>query len=487
MIRRIQSRLSVKVFSLTLLLITVCCFITYNFILQVAPENYQYNIEDAEWWICFLPDELSREDKEYAYIWLEDTDKEIKNHFEDEFELHFFQSDGQEVSLHNIEQLTGRHITDFNHIEKTKAYTVLFANSESSYTLLLTRNTAIHTQTEKAIQRTLPLLGIVVLFASMISAFFYSWYITAPIKKVSKLSKQMADMDFSGFCSVGRTDEIGVLCDSLHSLSRKLETALSELQEANQKLQADIDLERQLERQRAEFFAAASHELKTPITIIKGQLQGMLYQVGRYKDRETYLAGSLEVAGTLEKMVQELLTISRLDTPGYACKKSILNLSSLICDRLTALEDLFVQNDMTVERLISPDIYILGDLQLLQKVLDNLFGNAAAYSENGNRVIVKLWKETKKVNFTIENTGAHISDEQIPKLFEAFYRAEQSRNRRTGGTGLGLYIVKTILDLHDAKIEIANTLQGVMVSVQFEEYRGGGELQPAAFSGKENL
>ncbi len=125
---------------------------------------------------------------------------------------------------------------------------------------------------------------------------------TAPIKKVSKLSKQMADTDFSGFCSAGRTDETSVLSDSLNTLSQKLETALSELQEANQKLQADIDMERRLEKQRVEFFAAASHELKTPITIIKGQLQGMLYQVGHYKDWETYLAQSLEITDTLSSV-----------------------------------------------------------------------------------------------------------------------------------------------------------------------------------------
>ena len=113
------------------------------------------------------------------------------------------------------------------------------------------------------------------------------------------------------------------------------------------------------------------------------------------------------------------------------------------------------------------EIFILGDLQLLQKALDNLLGNAAAYSGAGNQIIVKLWKENEITNLTIENTGAHIPDENIPKLFEAFYRVEQSRNRQTGGTGLGLYIVKTILNLHEAKIEIANTLQGVIVSVQF--------------------
>ena len=166
-------------------------------------------------------------------------------------------------------------------------------------------------------------------------------------------------------------------------------------------------------------------------------------------------------------MVQELLTISRLDTPGYTCKKSNLNLSNLIIDRITAFEDLFMQKDLTVEQSISPEIYISGDMLLLQKVFDNLLGNAAAYSGAGNQIIVRLWKEKEKVNLTIENTGAHIPDEAIPRLFEPFYRVDQSRNRQTGGTGLGLYIVKMILDLHGAKIEIANTVQGVIVDLQF--------------------
>ena len=109
----------------------------------------------------------------------------------------------------------------------------------------------------------------------------------------------------------------------------------------------------------------------------------------------------------------------------------------------------------------------IGDMQLLQKALDNLLGNAAAYWGVGNQVLIKLWKETETTTLTIENTGAHIPDEAISKLFEPFYRVDQSRNRQTGGTGLGLYIVKTILDLHGAKIEIANTVQGVIVELQF--------------------
>ena len=445
----------------------VCCSVTYLCISHFAPYIYSHDLAEVEELADMLSEELSHIPKEEVQYFIQGYNDILTKQYDDEFAFHLFQNSGNEIALSDLNEFTGNKIDDYKSTDTTREYEISFADSTEAYILLLAKNTNKESQVVLALQKTLPILSVAILLVSVIAAFFYTWYMTKPIKKISKLSKQMADMDFSGLCPTNRTDEIGVLSHSLNDLSKKLAAALSELQEANQKLQADIDMERRLEKQRVEFFAAASHELKTPITIIKGQLQGMLYQVGRYKDRETYLAQSLEITDTLGKMVQELLTISRLDTPGYTCKKSNLNLSNFIIDRVTAFEDLFMQKDLTVEQSISPEIYILGDMQLLQKALDNLLGNAAAYSGAGNQVLIKLWKDTETTTLTIENTGAHIPDEAISKLFEPFYRVDQSRNRQTGGTGLGLYIVKTILDLHGAKIEIANTIQGVIVSVQF--------------------
>ena len=467
MIKKIKSKLSIKVFLITLILMVVCCSVTYLCISHFAPYIYSHDLAEVEELADMLSEELSHIPKEEVQYFIQGYNDILTKQYDDEFAFHLFQNSGNEIALSDLNEFTGNKIDDYKSTDTTREYEISFADSTEAYILLLAKNTNKESQVVLALQKTLPILSVAILLVSVIAAFFYTWYMTKPIKKISKLSKQMADMDFSGLCPTNRTDEIGVLSHSLNDLSKKLAAALSELQEANQKLQADIDMERRLEKQRVEFFAAASHELKTPITIIKGQLQGMLYQVGRYKDRETYLAQSLEITDTLGKMVQELLTISRLDTPGYTCKKSNLNLSNFIIDRVTAFEDLFMQKDLTVEQSISPEIYILGDMQLLQKALDNLLGNAAAYSGAGNQVLIKLWKETETTTLTIENTGAHIPDEAISKLFEPFYRVDQSRNRQTGGTGLGLYIVKTILDLHGAKIEIANTIQGVIVSVQF--------------------
>ena len=467
MIRKIRSKLSVKVFFITLQLVAACCSVTYLCIARFAPYVYSHELAEAEELAELFATELSNIPQDEVPFFLPNYDDMLADRFDGEFIIRIFNSSGEEVTLPHLDTITGRKVEDFKSGDLSKPYAVSLLDGGEEYSLLIAKNAGKESQVVEALQKSLPILGIVVLVVSIIAAFFYSWYMTAPIKKVSRLSKQMADMDFSGLCSTTRTDEIGVLSISLNTLSQKLGAALSDLQEANQKLQADIDMERQLERQRVEFFSAASHELKTPITIIKGQLQGMLYQVGRYKDRETYLAQSLEVTDNLEKMVQELLTISRLDTPGYAFNPSHIHLDELIQNRLTANEDLFMQRELTVEKDISPEVCISGDLQLLQKAVDNLLGNAAAYSPAGERITVKVWQAAEKAHLTIENTGVHIPDGDISKLFEAFYRVEQSRNRQTGGTGLGLYIVKTILDLHGAAIKIENTAQGVKVSVQF--------------------
>lgn len=467
MIKKIRSSLSAKVFLITAVLMAICCTITYLCIARFAPYIYLHDLSVLDEELSYIVQDFSHYAKEEIWYILENYCDTVAEQYDEEFVLHIFKQSGEEVTHLGLDALTGKRITDFNEADTTGWYKITFENDTEEYTLFAAKNTEKESQVVEALQKSLPILGVIVFIVSAVAAFFYSWYMTAPIKKVSRLSKQMADMEFGSLHSTNRTDEIGVLLDSLNTLSQKLGAALSDLQEANQKLQADIDMERRLERQRVEFFSAASHELKTPITIIKGQLQGMLYQVGRYKDREAYLAQSLEVTDTLEKMVQELLTISRLDTPGYVCKKSEFDLSNLVNECLSAHEDLFMQKELTVEKSISPEVSVLGDMQLLQKVLDNLLGNAAAYSPAGERITVKLWQAVKKINLTTENTGVHIPDEDIPKLFEAFYRVDQSRNRQTGGTGLGLYIVKTILDLHGAAIKIENTAQGVMVSIQF--------------------
>lgn len=468
MIKKIRSRLSIKVFILTAFLLTACCGITYFCIARFAPYVYTHTLEESEEFLSelqyVLPD-LSPDEIPY---FIQDWSNFLSDYTEDEFACHIFQSSGEELNLPDLKINTGKRIEDYENLEKTTPFEFYYDDEIEPYIVFIAPNTDKESQVVEALQKSLPILSIIVVSISLFVAFFYAWYMTKPIKEVSAISRKMANMDFDSPCPVRRTDEIGVLSVSLNELSQRLSATLSELQEANRKLQADIDMERRLERQRVEFFSAASHELKTPITIIKGQLQGMLCQVGRYIDRETYLAQSLEVTNKLEEMVQDLLTISRLDTPGYVCNKEQFEFSALIDGSLQAHEDLFMQKELSVDKVILPDkVYLWGDVQLFQKVINNLLGNAIAYSPVGSQIFLKLWQVDEKAILTLENTGVHIPDEDISKLFEAFYRVDQSRNRQTGGSGLGLYIVKTILDLHDAEIKIENSERGVIVTIDF--------------------
>lgn len=315
---------------ITAVLMAACCSITYFCITKFAPYIYTHDFSTIDEEVPYFVEDISHFTKEEALFVIEDYCNQIVEKNDDEFVFRLFQSDSEELK-------------QFHKNDTSQWCRLTFTDSTDEYIVFFSKNTEKESQVVEALKKAIPVLSVVIIAVSVIAAFFYTIYMTTPIKKISRISKQMAALDFSGLCTVRRTDEIGVLAGSLNDLSRKLSSALSELQSANQKLQADIDMERQLERQRVEFFSAASHELKTPITIIKGQLQGMLYQVGRYRDRETYLARSLEVTDTLEKMVQELLTISRLNTPGYVFNPSHIHLDELIQDRLAANEDLFMQ------------------------------------------------------------------------------------------------------------------------------------------------
>lgn len=154
----------------------------------------------------------------------------------------------------------------------------------------------------------------------------------------------MSELDFTWCCNEKRNDELGILAHSLNEMSQKLSLALHDLQTANSQLKEDINRERKLEQNQLDFFSAVSHELKTPITVIKGQLEGMLLNVGKYKERDKYLARSLEVVKSMEGMVQEILTISRIKSSGVILHYENFDLSEIIKEEYSLFEDIIIKN-----------------------------------------------------------------------------------------------------------------------------------------------
>ncbi len=312
-----------------------------------------------------------------------------------------------------------------------------------------------------------PWLALALLAFSLLCAFGYSRYITRPIVRLNGIAGRMAELDLQWVCGERRRDEIGQLGRSLDKMARRLSAALTDLETANQALRGEVARERELDRQRMAFFSAASHELKTPVTILKGQLAGMLEGVGVYQDRDKYLLRSLQTTGRMERLIGEMLSISRMESGSAAVRQEPVDLSALMAQQLALDRELLEQRGQQLVSALTPGITVPADASLLGKAVGNLLSNASRYSPEGAEIRVWCGRLEGRPALSVENTGARVSGDALPHLFEAFYREEGSRNRSTGGSGLGLYLVKMILDRHGAVCTIENTEEGVKATVRF--------------------
>lgn len=346
-------------------------------------------------------------------------------------------------------------------------YTFTVSDKEDEFTFSVEPSVQPVNQAVEALAKVAPWLLCVMLLFSVLCAFVYSRYISRPILRLSGISQKMAALDFGWEYAERREDEIGALGRNLNSLSRSLESALDELRGANAALERDIALERELEQQRLAFFSAASHELKTPVTILKGQLTGMLEGVDVYQDRDKYLARSLQVTGRMEHLVQELLMISRMEAADFAAQMHPLNLAQILDEQLPLYRELAGQKELTLQTNLPATLPITGDEALLRKALDSILSNAILYSPPGETVCVTAVQSDTETALIVDNGGVQLPQEAIPHLFEAFYRVEQSRNRSTGGSGLGLYLTARILTHHRADYAVENTQTGVRFTVRF--------------------
>ena len=353
-------------------------------------------------------------------------------------------------------------VTDDKLLAAEARYELQFQDGQRAELIISGGLRAVNRATE-AMRRVLPYLALALLAFSLAGSFFYARFITRPIVDMSDIAARIANLDFRARWTRRRRDEIGALGESLNRLSDNLSCALSDLQTANDALRLDIERERELERQRLAFFSASSHELKTPVTILKGQLSGMLAQVGAYRDREKYLARSLEVVGRMEGLIRQILMISRVESGQMGIGAEQVNLSTLLSRQLEQDAELFARRELHIIREIAPNVTVRGSESLLASALDNVLMNAILYSPPGARVRVALDERQLRVT----NGGASIDEADLPHLFEPFYRVEQSRSRQSGGSGLGLHLVKSILRLHGMECAIENTPEGVRFTATF--------------------
>ena len=475
LIKKIKNSLSLRVFLLTFIVLMLVSGMTYGFISWSLPVTYVSKMDST----------LEKNAKEFIKLLekstLESSDSLFKGFRQkNEASVALEHPDGttsfpglydQDYSLSNLKDQTqkvnsedGTYNIWLPESGLDKRYAFHFQNSQEIYYLLVGGKSEFVNQVTDTLIRILPWVLCLVLSVSLFIAWIYTRYLVKPMISITHRAKAMSELDFKGHCDEERSDELGTLAKSLNVLSQKLSSTLIELQQANQKLADDMEKERELEQRRLDLFSAVSHELKTPITIIKGQLEGMIQGVGVYKNHDKYLARCLDVASSMEGMVNDILNVSRMETSDFQLKKEIFNFSKLIQERLADYIELIEQKNMNFYVDIEDGLMINGDQKQLEQVINNLLSNAIQYSPENAFLKINAYSNHQSIHFTIENSGVHLLEEDISRLFEPFYRIETSRNRKTGGSGLGLYFVARLLSLHDATYQITNTEDGVQFS-----------------------
>mgnify|MGYP000544398402 CR=1 FL=1 len=348
----------------------------------------------------------------------------------------------------------------------THSYIFTFVDSDDVYTLTVAGSAQEVNLLKDTLGGIFIILLFVILLVAVLASIVYSHYVTRPVLRINRVSKRMAELDFSWRCEENRTDELGTLAHSLNEMSQKLSASMTDLKCANEKLQADIERERALEQAQLDFFFRSFSRTENAYYSYQGADRGYDFERWGLSNRNKYLVRPLEIINTMENMVQEILTVSRMKSSKVGLKKKPFS-SDILKQEYALFEDLIIQKGIDWNENISPDLSVIGDKALIQKVINNLISNAISYSPEGSSIYLTAFAEDGTVQFLLENTGIHIPDLEIPKLFDAFYRVEHSRNKKTGGSGLGLYIVKTILEQHQAEYSITNTERGVLFTIQF--------------------
>ena len=312
--------------------------------------------------------------------------------------------------------------------------------------------------------------GVAMAVIGAIVIWLVTRMITDPILQLAHISERMAKLDFDAKYEGKTQNEIGLLGDNMNQLSTSLEKTISELKTANNELQRDIEKKEKIDQMRQEFLANVSHELKTPIALIQGYAEGL--QEGINDDQESrqfYCDVIVDEAGKMNNMVKKLLTLNQLEFGNDTISMERFDIMTLIRNYVQSAKILTEGVDVRIESL--PELYVWGDEFKVEEVFMNYFTNAVHYcKEKEGKKIIEVTVECKDglARISVFNTGDPIPEESVPRLWEKFYKVDKARTREYGGSGVGLSIVKAIMESMNQKFGVENFTNGVKFWFELE-------------------
>ena len=307
-------------------------------------------------------------------------------------------------------------------------------------------------------------IGIGTLIIGIVAAFVLSSYISRPIKQLSNIAERMSELDFDVKYDGKDKGEIGLLGNSMNNMSKKLEENISQLKAANLELQRDIDKKEKLEQMRTDFLSNVSHELKTPIALIQGYAEGL--KEGITDDPESmdfYCSVIMDEAAKMNDMVKRLLTLNQIEFGEDELVMERFDINELVKSVASANELRASQKELKITCDIKDTpLYVWADEYKVEEVITNYISNAINHCCNENIIKVAVGQIDKEnVRVSVFNTGKNIPEEDIEHIWEKFYKVDKARTREYGGNGIGLSIVKAIVESMGKKCGVNNLSDGV--------------------------
>ncbi len=310
--------------------------------------------------------------------------------------------------------------------------------------------------------RFLAYVGIGAAIFSALVVLYVSRKITEPIMELTGISQRMCHLDFDAKYEGTSKTEIALLGQNINKLSETLEASISELKNANNELKRDIEKKNKDEEMRKEFLSNISHELKTPIALIQGYAEGLKEGINDDEEsRDFYCEVIMDEASKMNSMVKKLLTLNQLEFGSNTVTMERFDITALIKNYLQSAEILCRQKKITLRMEDYPPVNVWADEFMVEEAFGNYFTNAVNHIAGDCVIDVRLALKGDLVRVSVFNTGLPIPEESIPHIWEKFYKVDKARTREYGGSGVGLSIVKAIMDAMNQKYGVIDYDNGV--------------------------
>lgn len=304
-------------------------------------------------------------------------------------------------------------------------------------------------------------VGLILIICGAIAMYLYSRQFTKPIEDMAKAANQMSHLDFDMKVPTGSDDELGRLGNSINELSSKLELTISELKTANNELQKDIEQKVQIDEMRKEFLSHVSHELKTPIALIQGYSEGLKDNIlDDEESKEFYCDVIADEAKKMNRMVQKLLTLNQIEFGNNQVNMERFDITEMIRNMVESSKILVEKQGVTII-FDEPEMHVWADEFMIEEVVNNYLSNARNHVTDGGIIKVSYCQNGNNLRVKVFNTGNHIPQEDIDKLWVKFYKVDKARTREYGGSGIGLSIVEATMKAHGRDYGVDNVEGGV--------------------------